>query len=105
MVAVISCQFVFEPGTYDDDFNRLDTEIEAYAQGLPGFIAVHTWNSRDGKLVNAVYFFEDNSAIKSLAQFPAHLQAKSEVARWYKSYQIVVSEVTQTYGDGNLVYP
>ena len=102
---MISCQFVFEPGIYDEDFKRLDAEIETYAQGLSGFIAVHTWNSSDGKLVNAVYFFEDNSSIKSLAKFPAHLQAKSEVARWYKGYQIIVSEVTQSYGDGNLVYP
>ena len=52
----ISCQFVFEPGEYDDEF-------------------------------------------------PQHLVAKREVKRWYKSYQILITEVVTSYGDGNLVYP
>lgn len=34
---MICCQFIFKPGTYDEDFHRLDAEIAANARGLPGF--------------------------------------------------------------------
>jgi len=43
--------------------------------------------------------------VKALAKFPQHLTAKQEVKRWYKSYQILITEVTASYGDGNLIYP
>jgi hypothetical protein len=42
------------------------------------------------------------ASVRQLSQFPQHLEAKDQYQRWYDGYQIVVSEVTATYGDGRL---
>ncbi len=42
---MICCQFVFRPGTYDEDFHRLDGQIDEYARSLPGFVRVETWTA------------------------------------------------------------
>ena len=99
---MICCQFIFRPGAYDDDFHLLDSQIEAFARSLPGFDRVETWQSPDGDLVNAVYYFTDRASLALLTRFPAHREAKGQVQRWYDGYRIVVSEVTATYGDGRL---
>lgn len=100
---MICCQFIFMPGQYDDEFHRLDGEIEAFARSLPGFDRVETWQSADGRTMNATYYFADRAALAELSSFPLHLEAKGKVARWYDGYRIVVSEVVATYGDGRLV--
>ena len=99
---MICCSFIFRPGTYDDDFHRLDGEIDRFARALPGFIKVETWYSADGTVTNASYFFEDMASVKELTRFPTHLEAKEQVARWYNGYRVVVSEVRAEYGDGRL---
>ena len=99
---MICAQFIFKPGTYDDDFHRLDAEIEAYARSLPGFERVELWQSADGSLVNAVYYFADKESLAALARLPQHREAKGQVQRWYDGYRIVVSEITATYGDDRL---
>ncbi len=96
------CQFIFRPGLYDDDFHRLDGEIDAFARSLQGFRASETWKSGDGTVVNATYYFDDMASVRQLAQFPQHQQAKGQYQRWYDGYQIVVSELTASYGDGRL---
>jgi heme-degrading monooxygenase HmoA len=101
-VSVIICQFIFRPGVYDNDFHRLDSEIDAYARSLPGFRATEPWQSADGAIVNATYYFDDMASVRQLSQFPQHHEAKGQYQRWYDGYQIVVSEVTATYGDGRL---
>ena len=98
---MICVQFIFKPGTYDDDFHRLDDQIDTYARSLPGYDHVETWTA-EGGLVNAIYYFTDHAALSSLSRFPEHLDAKSQVSRWYDGYRIVVAEVTATYGDGRL---
>jgi len=99
---MICAQFIFKPGTYDDDFHRLDGQIDEYARSLPGFVKVETWQSADGKVVNAVYYFNDKQALVELKQFPQHREAQRQVHRWYDGYRIVISEITATYGDGRL---
>ena len=100
---MICAQFIFKPGTYDDEFHRLDGEIDAYARSLLGFVKVESWLSPDGSVTNAVYYFTDREALAELARFPQHLKAKGQVARWYDGYRIVVSEITMTYGDDRLM--
>jgi hypothetical protein len=39
-------------------------------------------------------------SVSLFARFPDHREAKDNYAKWYKGYQIVVSEVTASYGDG-----
>jgi heme-degrading monooxygenase HmoA len=101
-VRVICCQFIFQPSAYDDDFHRLDAEIDAYARALPGFVRTETWHAHGSGAVNAVYYFADREAVAELARFPQHREAKGQVQRWYDGYRVVVSEVTATYGDGRL---
>ncbi len=99
---MICVQFIFKPGGYDEDFHRLDDQIEKFARGLPGFDRVETWQSADGDVLNAVYYFADTQSLVQLSRFPQHLQAKEQVQRWYDGYRIIVSEITATYGDGRL---
>jgi antibiotic biosynthesis monooxygenase (ABM) superfamily enzyme len=40
--SVISAQFIFKPGTYDEEFHRLDAEIEAYVATIPGFLGLRS---------------------------------------------------------------
>jgi heme-degrading monooxygenase HmoA len=99
---VICVQFIFKPGTYDEDFHRLDGQIDEYARGLPGFVRTETWTQSEAGLVNAIYYFSDRDALRALSRFPTHVEAKGQVRRWYEGYRIVVTEVTATYGDGRL---
>ncbi|HUC26426.1 MAG TPA: hypothetical protein VMA73_27295 [Streptosporangiaceae bacterium] len=99
---VICCQFIFKPGTYDDDFHRLDGQIDQYARSLPGFEKVETWHASDAGVVNAIYYFTDKNSVAQLARFPRHREAKGQAQRWYDGYRIVVSEITATYGDDRL---
>lgn len=98
---MICVQFIFKPGTYDDDFHRLDGQIDEYARSLPGYDHVELWNG-EGGLVNAIYYFTDREALTALSRFPQHREAQSQVKRWYDGYRIVVTEVTATYGDDRL---
>src|SRR4051812_40986801 len=102
---MICCQFIFKPGTYDQDFHRLDAQIDQYARSLPGFQKVETWQSGDGAITNAIYYFADRDSLAQLTRLPEHREAKGQVQRWYDGYRIVVSEITATYGDGRLDQP
>lgn len=99
---MICCQFIFKPGTYDDEFHRLDDQIDVFARSLPGFVRIETWQAPEAGLVNAIYYFDDQESVAKLARFPEHLEAKGQVDRWYDGYRIIVSSVTTTYGDGRL---
>ncbi len=102
---MICCQFILEPGVYDEDFHRLDGEIEEFARALPGFVRRETWQAPGARTVNAIYYFDDRDSVARLARLPAHREAKGQVHRWYDGYRVVVSEVTATYGDGRLPTP
>lgn len=99
---MFACSFIFSPGTYDDEFHRLDASIDDYAQSLEGYVGVDRWFSADGTVTNAIYYWRDRESVSRFAQFPDHLEAKEKYAQWYNGYQIVISEVKATYGDGRL---
>jgi heme-degrading monooxygenase HmoA len=99
---MFSAQFIFKPGTYDDEFHRLDAAIDAYAASLEGFLGVERWLSPDGTTKNSTYYFADRATIQTFASFPDHVEAKSKVARWYDGYQVIISEVIASYGDCNI---
>jgi hypothetical protein len=40
--------------------------------------------------------------VKVFSRFEDHKTAKAEYAKWYEGYQVVISEVTATYGDGKI---
>ena len=99
---MIAAQFIFQPGTYDDEFHELDQKIEDAAAALPGFLGVDRWQSADGKRLNAIYYFESMADLTKLGRVTEHRDAKGKVARWYDAYQVVVTEVIASYGDGNI---
>ena len=99
---MFAVSFIFRPGTYDDEFHRLDDAIDGYARSLSGYIGVDRWVSDDGLVRNSVYYFQDNETVSTFSRYPEHLEAKSKYRQWYDGYQIVVSEVTASYGDGGI---
>jgi hypothetical protein len=40
--------------------------------------------------------------LTAFSRFPDHLEAKAGVQRWYDGYQVVISEVVASYGDGKI---
>lgn len=102
---MISCSFIFSPGVYDAEFHELDNKIDAFAESLEGFIGVDRWVSEDGKSRNSIYYFDGMDSVKELSRYPEHLVAKENYKKWYLGYQIVVSEVTGSYGDGYFAHP
>jgi hypothetical protein len=41
-------------------------------------------------------------AMFQLSRFDAHREAKGKYQNWYDGYQIVVSEIKKSYGDGTV---
>ncbi|MBV9009426.1 MAG: DUF4188 domain-containing protein [Verrucomicrobia bacterium] len=94
--------FIWEPGTYDAEFHRLNGLIAAVAQSSSGFLGSDSWQSPDGTRRCANYYWSDLETLKAFSIHPTHHEAKQQYARWYRGYQIVISEVIRSYGDGNL---
>ena len=96
---MFSAAFIFRPGSYDDEFHRLNNLIDAAAKETDGFLGTETWRSFDGKTLNATYYWETQEALKEFSGNRNHLEAKKQYSRWYDGYHIVVSEVIRSYGD------
>ena len=94
-----SASFIFEPGEYDAEFHRLNGLIDAAAKATEGFIGSESWQSADGRVHNATYYWETLAALDQFSKNPHHLAAKKQYRNWYKGYHIVVSEVLRSYGD------
>lgn len=99
---MFSAAFIFEPGDYDDEFHRLNALIDEAAEATDGFIGSESWQSADGRIRNATYYWRTEEALLEFSRHVRHLEAKRQYQRWYKGYHIVVSEVLRSYGDGNL---
>jgi heme-degrading monooxygenase HmoA len=97
-----SAACIFQPGTYDAEFQRLDALIHEVARELQGFLGSETWISPDGKIRNATYYWSDLESLKIFSQHPDHLEAKRNYAQWYDGYHVIISKVERVYGDGAL---
>jgi heme-degrading monooxygenase HmoA len=97
-----SAQFIFKPGTYDEEFHRLDDAIEEFVLTMPGYLGVERWLGSQGDVKNSIYYFADKETLTAFSRFPDHLTAKAGVQRWYDGYQVVISEVVAAYGDGKI---
>lgn len=96
--------FIWQPGTYDAEFHRLNALIDAVAKASPGYIGVESWQAADGMRRCVNYYWTDLDTLQAFSIDPVHLEAKRAYARWYDGYQIVVSEVLRAYGDGRLAH-
>ena len=101
---MILAAFIFEPGEYDAEFHRLNALIAAAAKASPGFLGSESWAAASGSLRNVTYYWRDLESLQAFSQDPQHLEAKRQYARWYRGYQIVVSEVVRSYGDGGIAH-
>jgi hypothetical protein len=99
---VYSISLIFRPGTYDDDYDRLDAAISGIAAETEGYLGSEGWISKDGKTKSAVYYWSDLKHLRDFAQHVTHQEAKSQFPRWFEGYQVVVAEIRSVYGDGRL---
>lgn len=76
-----SAAFIFEPGEYDDTFYSLDEQIHEIAESIEGFIGRESWQSADGKKINAVYYWQDKDALKRFSAHHTHLAPICEVVQ------------------------
>jgi heme-degrading monooxygenase HmoA len=99
-----SASFIFEAGTYDDEFHRLDALIESAAKATAGYLGQETWRSMDGQKTNAVYYWSSLDSLKEFSAHPEHLEAKRQYQKWYKGFHIVIAEIIKSYGDDVLTH-
>lgn len=97
-----SAAFIFRPGVLDDEFHRLNGQIDEAARRTDGYLGAETWYSKDGNTQNATYYWESLEALASFSRNPHHLEAKKQYSRWYDGYHIVVSEILKSYGDDTI---
>lgn len=97
--------FTFAKGVYDAEFHALDQDIAAVARSIPGYLGEEAWeNTATGQLSN-VYYWETLEALQTLMAHPRHREAKQRQGQWLKGYQVVISQVLRSYGDGGLQHP
>jgi heme-degrading monooxygenase HmoA len=100
-----SSTFIFAKKQFDEEFHRLDTAIAEAAKSIPGYLGEESWENVASGLVSNVYYWESLEALQGLMQHPTHLQAKADQSKWLNGYQVVISQVLNTYGDAKLGHP
>lgn len=100
-----SSTFTFSKGQYDSEFHALDEAIARIARSIPGYIGEESWENTQTGLISNVYYWESMDALQTLMRHPAHAKAKQLQSRWLNGYQIVIAQVTSTYGDGRIEHP
>ncbi|MEY4320403.1 MAG: hypothetical protein RLZZ471_344 [Actinomycetota bacterium] len=99
---MIVATFIFRQHTTNQDFVSLDDEIMARAVANPGFVRKGKWLSPDGKTIRVDYYFNDLESLQVFRSDEVHQIAKQRYAEWYDGYEVEISEVKATYGDGKL---
>lgn len=97
-----SSTFIFATKQFDDAFHLLDQEIAKVAKTIPGYLGEETWENSASGLTSNVYYWQSLDALQMLIQHPAHREAKAAQSNWLNGYQVIISEVIRTYGDGAL---
>lgn len=99
---IYSSTFIFAKGEYDDAFYKLDAEIAEMAKAIPGYLGEETWENTTTALISNVYYWDSIESLQQLVSHPKHLEAKAKQSAWLAGYQVVISQVLRTYGDGKL---
>lgn len=92
--------FIFEQHTRDASFEALDAEIAIAAAQNPGFVGKETWFDAEKKRMNASYYWRSMEDLQVFAKHDVHVTAKRRYKEWYSGFQVVISEVLRSYGDG-----
>jgi heme-degrading monooxygenase HmoA len=91
--------FIFEIGTLDDDFHRMNDEIAERARAIPGFLGEESWHNEDTGLHAEVYYWSDREALHQLVGMDTHRLAKGRHGEWLGEYRVVIAEVKSIYGN------
>lgn len=97
-----SATFIFAVKQLDEAFHRLDGEIAAAAKAIPGYLGEESWENPANGLICNVYYWESLEALQQLVDHPAHRAAKAAQGKWLAGYQVYISQVVKSYGDGRL---
>ncbi len=97
-----SAAFIYQAGEYDADFHALNDAIDQIARASHGFLGSESWVSPDGATRNATHYWADLETLRAFSTHPKHLEAKRQYERWYGGFQVVISEVIRSYGDGGV---
>lgn len=100
-----SSTFIFAKGQYDDEFFRLDEAIAEAAKKISGYLGEETWENQATGLISNVYYWDSLESLQALMKHPKHVEAKRAQGQWLDGYQVIVSEVIRTYGDGKISHP
>lgn len=92
--------FRLRPGTYDDAFRELNATVRDVAESTPGYLGRRVWESTDGTETLVTYRWESLDALAAFAEAEAHREAKRRWAEWYEAYEVTVTEVLDSYGQG-----
>ena len=97
--------FIFKKKQFDDVFHALDESIAAFAKTTKDYAGEETWENPETGCVSNMYYWKTMEGLQELMKHPKHLQAKAGQANWLDGYQVVISEVLRSYGDGSISHP
>lgn len=100
-----SATFIFKKKQFDAAFHVLDQAIAEMARQTQGYLGEETWENQETGCISNVYYWESMEGLQALMQHPKHLEAKAAQSNWLDGYQVIVSEVLRTYGDGAIAHP
>lgn len=97
-----SSTFIFAAKPFDDEFHRLDQAIAQAARSIPGYLGEEAWENAATGQVSNVYYWASLESLEQLIRHPTHIEAKAAQSKWLDGYQVVISQVLRSYGDGKL---
>ncbi len=97
--------FIFRKKQFDEQFHTLDQAIADFAKTTQDYIGEQTWENAETGCVANSYYWNSMDGLKQLMQHPTHLQAKALQGHWLNGYQVVISQVLRSYGDGAIDHP
>ena len=101
---IYSATFIFCVKKYDSEFEDFNAQIKKLAEKNPGFIGSSSWQNQDNSDIAAVYYWKSLDDLQVFSKESVHLKAKEKYKQWYSGYQVIISKIIKTYGDGELDY-
>lgn len=97
--------FTFAKREFDDAFHALDQVIAQIAKSIPGYLGEECWEQPGTGLICNVYYWDSLDALRQLIDHPSHQAAKQRQGQWLRGYQVTISQVVKSYGDGGIDHP
>ena len=102
---MVSATFVFKPGEYDDEFFSLGKAIEDSNMAKVDFLGNESWPYAERRRLCGVYYYKSMKGVSDLRNIQAHRVAKSQYSKWYEGYQVIIAEISRSYGYGSIQHP